>query len=372
MKANTPYRNISFVEWEPEDVHKSAVKSLALLNASNLSPDLKSGAALFLILDVNEQVRQNHLRLMLRNTDSSIIAPELGLGSIWNFSTIASSVDIDGQFLDEPVSAARSIATSSGFDAVRARSAYTQDEIKKFAEEAYAFTNIQSSTSIAGLATAEHDCRACTAVVGFVLWLIGILTVAALIYFFPATFATMPVGQVTALISAGSGLVAAAVCGCQINLKDVADFIANLFLGGTSPAYKGSEYRAFNPDLEPHLATYGGGETEEQKNRGALEHYRLHGMVEGRIACRAISPHWYLYNCSDLVDAFGSQNNRYVLAVRHVVEFGIREGRQTAPWFHIDRYIALNQDVRDAYGGDRWLCYEHWLSFGRNEGRATI
>ncbi|WP_029066966.1 hypothetical protein [Lachnobacterium bovis] len=56
-------------------------------------------------------------------------------------------------------------------------------------------------------------------------------------------------------------------------------------------------------------------------------------------------------------------------ALKHFVEFGIKEDRVTSSTFDWKSYKNRYADLRSAFGNDRYSYYKHYLDYGINEGR---
>ena len=59
-------------------------------------------------------------------------------------------------------------------------------------------------------------------------------------------------------------------------------------------------------------------------------------------------------------------------AQAHWQNFGIRECRRAHPRFHPRQYLDLYPDLKAAFGNDCTKALQHYLSFGRGEGRVGI
>ena len=80
-------------------------------------------------------------------------------------------------------------------------------------------------------------------------------------------------------------------------------------------------------------------------------------------------PRHYLGLYPDLQRAFGQEN--FTAAIQHFRTHGLYEGREASPWLASDWYLANNPDVAQAVGRKNFRGgLLHWLNNGRAEGRA--
>lgn len=77
---------------------------------------------------------------------------------------------------------------------------------------------------------------------------------------------------------------------------------------------------------------------------------------------------YYLNRYSDLRAAFGSNEQ---LALKHFVEYGMKEQRQASPSFQVRSYYLTYQDLRRTFGQDWQQYYLHYLNYGKREGRTA-
>ena len=77
---------------------------------------------------------------------------------------------------------------------------------------------------------------------------------------------------------------------------------------------------------------------------------------------------YYLNKYSDLKAAFGSDKTA---ALKHFVEYGMKEGRQASASFNVATYKNNYADLRKAFGNDNALYYKHYLEYGQKEGRIA-
>lgn len=75
---------------------------------------------------------------------------------------------------------------------------------------------------------------------------------------------------------------------------------------------------------------------------------------------------FYLSYYPDLRAAFGNDQQA---ARDHWVNWGRREGRRASLEFDAGYYLAIHPDLRAAYGNDHVAALTHWANFGINEGR---
>lgn len=76
---------------------------------------------------------------------------------------------------------------------------------------------------------------------------------------------------------------------------------------------------------------------------------------------------FYVGTNEDLRNAFGGDKNKIV---HHWMEYGLREGRASSSVFDVGYYLANNADLRAAFGvGGSEQALNHWLGNGIGEGR---
>ena len=186
-----------------------------------------------------------------------------------------------------------------------------------------------------------------------------------------------------------------------------------------APVYDFEYYCAKNPDV---AAVY------KNDEEGALRHFVLAGMAEGRRASENFDVQSYKNAYADLRLAYGNNLAKYyqhyikagknegrtatgvttiqnpittyngvnysavydfnyycaknadikkaygnddIGAIRHFVLNGMREGRRAKESFDIQSYKNANADLRLAYGNDLTKYYQHYMRSGKNEGRKT-
>ncbi len=78
------------------------------------------------------------------------------------------------------------------------------------------------------------------------------------------------------------------------------------------------------------------------------------------------SAEFYLGAHSDLLASFG---RNYGTAYNHYISFGINEGRQTSLCFDAKYYLNTNADLLKAFGANYQLANNHFITFGIKEGR---
>lgn len=130
------------------------------------------------------------------------------------------------------------------------------------------------------------------------------------------------------------------------------------FQEGRSTVFDALRYEASNPDVALAFGANTG---------AAMQHWLQAGIREGRSAT-SFDPLRYLASNRDLAAAFGTDTNA---ASAHYVQAGIREGRTTTA-FDPSAYLAANADLTAAFGaGNLQAAEQHFIQFGRLEGRPT-
>ena len=143
-----------------------------------------------------------------------------------------------------------------------------------------------------------------------------------------------------------------------------------------APVYSFSSYERYNADV---ANAYGW-------NEGAvLDHFLFNGMNEQRMGEASFDVKIYRQNYSDLRKAFG---NNYPLYYEHFLCFGRREGRNATSLiprekvtsvggvdyslvYDPDYYVKYNADVRRVFGNDYVALLNHFVAFGMREGRIA-
>ena len=118
-------------------------------------------------------------------------------------------------------------------------------------------------------------------------------------------------------------------------------------------------YANTNPDVK---AAYG------YDTSALFEHYKVHGIKEGRIG--SLLFHWEKYRNlnPDLKNAFGNDAVSYVY---HYLNYGIKEGRDAGGDFDAISYANRYPDLKAAFGYNPEALYKHYLEFGMKEGRNS-
>lgn len=149
-----------------------------------------------------------------------------------------------------------------------------------------------------------------------------------------------------------------------------ADFAA----GKEGATFDAKQYLANYKDLQEAFGTEG----ETALNR-AREHYKRHGMKEGRIDTKSgFDAGEYLSNYKDLQEAFGDDRSK---ALEHYYTHGIKEGRSQKGGinprprpgegsFDAKQYLANYADLQKAFGDDEQKARQHYLEYGIKENRT--
>ena len=115
-------------------------------------------------------------------------------------------------------------------------------------------------------------------------------------------------------------------------------------------------------------------------------HYINYGYKEGRIATgvpyiqnpitklngvdysRVYDFNYYISKYADIKKAFGNDD---VAALKHFVNYGMKEGRQAKANFNVNSYKLGYRDLRAAFGNDLTKYYIHYINNGYKENRKT-
>lgn len=117
-------------------------------------------------------------------------------------------------------------------------------------------------------------------------------------------------------------------------------------------------------------------------------HYVRFGQKEGRVATRKIPTNVMFYEGTDYANVydFCYYTKRYpdimaafghdpAGAIRHFIQYGIKEGRQAESSFNVISYQNNYPDLRAAFGTDSSDLVKyvmHYLKFGKSEGRSGL
>lgn len=77
---------------------------------------------------------------------------------------------------------------------------------------------------------------------------------------------------------------------------------------------------------------------------------------------------YYINKHSDVKAVFG---NNPEAALKHFVNYGMREGRQAKETFDVKSYKNRYKDLRNAFGSDLKMYYMHYVNYGQREGRKA-
>lgn len=77
---------------------------------------------------------------------------------------------------------------------------------------------------------------------------------------------------------------------------------------------------------------------------------------------------YYRKKYKDLRDAFGTDKKAYF---DHFCKFGMKEGRQAASAFDVQKYKARYEDLRKQFGDNLPEYYKHYCVYGKKEGRKA-
>ena len=86
-------------------------------------------------------------------------------------------------------------------------------------------------------------------------------------------------------------------------------------------------------------------------------------------------PGYYLSRNDDVEEAYTKVSGCGVTmlddgaVLRHFIRYGMAEGRRGNEAFDVQSYYNEYPDLRAAYGTDLARYYEHYMSYGKSEGR---
>ncbi len=116
-------------------------------------------------------------------------------------------------------------------------------------------------------------------------------------------------------------------------------------------------------------------------------HYIKYGKREGRVAVgvttrrgnvtkyngvdysAVFNADYYFQKNADIVRAFGTNND--IAALKHFINYGMKEGRNSIASFSLTSYAYAYVDLRRAFGNDYAKYYLHYMNYGKKEKRVT-
>ena len=75
---------------------------------------------------------------------------------------------------------------------------------------------------------------------------------------------------------------------------------------------------------------------------------------------------YYINKYPDIAAQYGSNPDG---ALKHFVDYGMKEGRQASEEFNVNYYKNRYSDLRQAYGNDKVKYYKHYIQYGAKEHR---
>ena len=168
----------------------------------------------------------------------------------------------------------------------------------------------------------------------------------------------------------GSNRIAYAKHFVNYGMKEGRQGIASFSVSGYKNRYAdlraayGNDTRAYYM----HYVRYGAGE-----KRSGAEADRLYGAVHilnGVDYSDVYEYNYYMKVNPDLKNRFGSRQDD-LGALKHFVLYGMQEGRIAKETFNVKVYRACNPDLQNVFGEDWKKYYRHYLTYGRKEGRKA-
>jgi len=93
-----------------------------------------------------------------------------------------------------------------------------------------------------------------------------------------------------------------------------------------------------------------------------LEHWKNHGLTEGRRGSREFDVKFYLANYPDLQNVFGTN---YRAALGHWMSRGLpAEGRKGSREFDVQVYLQTYPDLQERFGKNYAAVFDHWIKQG--------
>lgn len=112
-------------------------------------------------------------------------------------------------------------------------------------------------------------------------------------------------------------------------------------------------YLANNSDVQQAVGT---------NYDAVLEHWKNHGLPEGRRSSREFDVKLYLANYPDLQSTFGTN---YRAALGHWVSQGLpMEGRRGSPEFDVQFYLQAYPELQERFGKNYAAAFDHWVKQG--------
>lgn len=139
--------------------------------------------------------------------------------------------------------------------------------------------------------------------------------------------------------------------------------------------YDFSKYLEYNSDLR---------QLYSNDDAGAIEHFVVYGMGESRIAIPSFDVSSYRNHYFDIRRVFGADIKQYYY---HYMYYGILEGRSAtgtyvggtsilgdidySSIYQFDHYRTVNSDIKTAYQLDDIAALRHFINYGMKEGRQA-
>lgn len=112
-------------------------------------------------------------------------------------------------------------------------------------------------------------------------------------------------------------------------------------------------YLANNSDVSQAVGT---------SYEAVFEHWKNHGLPEGRRSSREFDVKFYLANYPDLQSLFGTN---YRAALGHWVSHGLpAEGRKGSREFDVQFYLQAYPDLQERFGKNYAAAFDHWVKQG--------
>jgi N-acetylmuramoyl-L-alanine amidase len=128
--------------------------------------------------------------------------------------------------------------------------------------------------------------------------------------------------------------------------------------------------QAYGNDLSKYYEHYlKYGYRENRKGTGCTSRQGYVTQYNGVDYASVYNCDYYLANNADVKNAYGSNDDIAVL--QHFVNYGMNEGRQASSNFNATSYRLQYVDLRNAYGGQLKSYYEHYMRYGKKEGRVA-
>lgn len=126
--------------------------------------------------------------------------------------------------------------------------------------------------------------------------------------------------------------------------------------------------RAFGNNLPDYYVHYRNTGINEGRTANGTIHYVGTSIFGGKDYSSVYDFHTYITTYQDLFRHFSTNDSG---AIEHFVKDGMNEGRVASPTFNVYKYKDRYPDLRNAFGNNLRAYYLHYIDAGRAEGRIA-